>query len=66
MVVVRGYFGDPWLQEKEIKTAIKNIGGSVNQSGSFFSTSGDKSHKKSAVNRWSVAFIPREKYPKNC
>ena len=25
MVGVRGYFGDPWLQEKERKTAIKTL-----------------------------------------
>ena len=25
MVVVRGSFEDPWLQEKEIKTAIKTL-----------------------------------------
>ena len=48
MVGVCGYYGDLWLQEKEIKTAIKNIGGSVNQSGLFLSwTSGDNRVTKS-------------------
>ena len=63
MVMIREYL-TPFLSakaEKEIKDAIKKIGGLVNQSGLFLSTTSREVivNKKSGIYRRSVAFIPR-------
>ena len=62
MVSVREHCSLSPEMEKELKDAIKSVGGSINQSGLFLSTTSTATTvtKQSGVNRRSVAFIPRD------
>ena len=65
MVMVRDYmssFLSPKM-EGDVKDAIKKIGGSINQSGLFLSTTSKETviNRSTGINRRSVAFIPRIK-----
>ena len=61
MVSVREHCSLSPEMEKELKEVIKSVGGSINQSGLFLSTTSTATTvtKESGVNRRSVAFIPR-------
>lgn len=51
--------------EKEVKEAIKAVGGNINQSGIFLSTTSDSTivSKATGINCQSVSFVPRDKVP---
>jgi hypothetical protein len=61
MVSVREHCSLSPVMEKELKDVIKSVGGSINQSGVFLSTTSTATvvTKKCGANRRSVAFIPR-------
>lgn len=69
MVMIREYLQMSLLpgNEKELKDAIKKAGGSINQSGLFLATTSNRTvvNKATGINRRSVAFVPRQKVPKD-
>lgn len=68
MVMAREYM-EHFLQpgvEKEVKAAIRNAGGSYNQSGLFLASTSNETtvNRKTGINRRSVVYIPRVQVPK--
>ena len=63
MPMVREYCNLTSDEEKELKDAIRKVGGGVNQSGVFLATTstGTVVLKATGINRRSVAYIPRSK-----
>ena len=61
MPMVREHCGLLWESERELKDCIRRVGGSVNQSGVFLSTTSTANvvTKATGINRRSVAYIPR-------
>ena len=63
MVTVREHCSLSPEKERELKDVIKSVGGSINQSGLFLSTTSTATTvtKHTGVVRRSVAFIPRSR-----
>ena len=61
MPMVREHCSLPSESERELKDAIRRVGGSINQSCLFLSTTSNANYvsKATGINRRSVAFIPR-------
>ena len=69
MVMVREYMAGflPPEVEKEVKEAIKRVGGTCNQSGLFLATTSEEAvvNRKTGINRRSVVYIPRSQVSKD-